>query len=154
MDDVKEDFLELAKKVELQLAALYDLFARTFVQDREFWKKMANEENTHARLIGKFEEQYKKKFPKKISDKSISMKLVNVLSDISEYTAGQWNRKIERKEAFEKALECESLTVEAFFHDFFQNLPAGDDDDILKMIQRQDKRHMEDLKNYIKSHKF
>jgi len=78
---------------------------------------------------------------------------MNLMDDISEYIQSHRKGRLPRKEAFEKALQCENMAIEFHFHDFFSNLPADGGGDILKMIQEQDKNHLERLKQYIKSRK-
>jgi rubrerythrin len=151
MDDVKANIFELAKKFEMSIGELYSLFARTIPKDRELWEKLAQDEQIHANWMDKFQNNYKQKSKEMISNKSSLLQIMNAITDINQYIQKNRNVKITRTEAFKKASELEELALEVFFHEFFSKLPTGDNANILKMIQEQDKRHLEYLKQYIKN---
>lgn len=150
MVDVKEDLLNLSKKVELCMENLYSLFASKIEQDKELWEKLAEEERIHANLIDKFSKEYKQLSSKMVADNSILIRLKNSMNDINTYIREHRSEKISRKEAFEKAIQFEEMTLEVHFHDFFLKIQPPGSADILKMIQEQDKKHLERLKQYIR----
>jgi rubrerythrin len=150
MSDIKEDLLKIAKKIELTIGELYEFFALKIPEDKEFWKKMAWEEKGHANLIDKFAKEYEQQSAKMDSDKSFLIRAIKSLNDITEYIKKNQTEKITRKAAFEKAMQYEQLTLDIFFHQFFAKLPTDTNSQILKMLQDQDKKHLESLKQYNK----
>ena len=146
MTEAKEDFLGLAKQVESCMEELYDLFARNIPEDKEFWEKMSLEERIHAKLLDKFAQEYKQNLSKSAPDKSIFLRVIN---NINKDIQGYKGKKITRKEAFEKAAQFEKMVLEVHFSEFFSSLKPEDNADILKMIQEQDKQHLEKLRQKI-----
>jgi hypothetical protein len=45
------EFLDQASSLELILANMYNLFEKTFTEDSDFWKQLAQEELSHAALL-------------------------------------------------------------------------------------------------------
>ena len=50
MDDF-EEILSIATQYEIKLKELYQFFSETFIDDKDFWQKISEEEVTHAQWI-------------------------------------------------------------------------------------------------------
>lgn len=48
----KQAILHAMVETEKNMAALYDLYADRFAQDKDFWKKISAEEEDHAAMLG------------------------------------------------------------------------------------------------------
>ena len=141
MEERLEELIELSIELELSMSKLYFLYSNLFPEDKEFWRKLSNEELNHASLL-KSGRLYLGKgiLPEDIvhSDidvlKSTIEKIKNLISDYTQFAPPF-------EDAYYEAVKLESSAGE--FH--FQVLMTEESDSkIVKIFQElnaDDKDH-------------
>lgn len=138
--------------IDLELCThdLYTLYHEFFPEDRDFWKKIADEEQNHAALLQAVGSFFEKGIHSQaalevfLGDQRTDVQsiIAEVRSQIQKFTAA----KPSRDEACRFAIHLEGLAGEAHFHDIM-NAPS--DDEIIQVIQglgREDLKHAERIR--------
>ena len=146
-----EVFLDEASALETIMADLYSSFEKSFAEDADFWKQLADEEMNHAALIQNVK-----------SDPAVSKWLAHdapddLLKEI--FKAKEWTaslvikfseKKTDRMTAFNTAIEVEKTTWELHY----QSLMTKKSDkwfvDILQELNEYDRDHLKRINLYIK----
>ena len=153
-EDLAQTFLNEARQLEILVADLYTLFAKSFPEDRAFWQQLAHEEKDHAALIDSIKNN------PKLSNQFVSSAAPGLLQEIQEVT--KWlssligkfpEEKTDRKTAFRTAIKIEKSAGEIDYRNF---MTRETDSWILKGLQhinKYDRDHLNRLEQYVKENK-
>lgn len=145
------EVFEEAEKLELNIADLYYLYAELFTDDKEFWEKIALEEENHAALLQGLKVYLKKEvLPPEVFSQNLKDLIAinsNIGSKIEKYKA----EKPEKKIAYEFARALENSAFELHY----QRLVEGISDSViiykLQFLNGADKDHAERIGKLIQS---
>lgn len=153
MKEQMKELLSQSTKLELNVAEVYEIFANTFSEDRNFWWSLVIEEKNHAAILRSGENSYLKinLFPEAmLSDSLDSLKMINknLQQLISEFN----NKKPSRELAFNIAYKLEQTAGEIHFQDYMTKKSESEVDRILQRLNQDDKDHADRIMKYMKEH--
>ena len=144
------EFLDRASSLELIMANMYTLFEKSFTEDSDLWKQLAQEELSHAALL-------KTAF----SNPEMSKRLANdVTNDFLEEVvkAKEWATSLlikfsevkpDRLTTFNTAIEAEKTAGELHF----QNIMSKESDSwfikLLRELNEYDRDHLRRINSYM-----
>ena len=150
-NDLAQIFLDEARQLELIVAELYALFAKSFPEDYDFWHQLAHEEKDHAVLIDAIRAN------PKLSKQFVSSSAPELLKEIQEINEwlsllkGEFSEgKPDRKTAFATAAKIEESAGEINYQNFMTKQTDSWILIGLQHIHKYDLDHLERLKKYMK----
>jgi len=139
--------------LELKVAEIYNFFHETFLEDKDFWWGLCQEERNHAALIKSAKDVFLPlgKYP--------SVFLSISLDDLRESNKELYNildkykkARISRKDAFKIALQLENLAGEKHYQKFMAKKTSSKLDELFQKLNCEGKNHANRLKSYMKKH--
>ncbi|HAS00202.1 MAG: hypothetical protein US57_C0007G0018 [Candidatus Moranbacteria bacterium GW2011_GWC2_37_73] len=135
----------LFKENEINIAALYSLYAQKIPEKRTFWEKLSNEEIRHAAEIGNEKEQ-----TDAIIENKFSRIIINtVITFVLEETTKAQQKNISHREALKTALRIEQSMLEKKCFEIFKPTNKKLKDVFCKM-NKETERHVEMLHEEMK----
>jgi len=150
MDKEIEKLLNESISLELNVAKIYENFASSYPEDKNFWWTLVIEEKNHAAILRSGEESYLKVdlFPEKILANSIEQ-LKSVNHHIKEMIADFSENPPDREKAFNIAYKLEKSAGEIHFQDFMTQNSDSEIDRIFKRLNQDDKDHADRILRYM-----
>jgi len=144
-----DKLVDEAIKLELNVAELYTLYQEYFVEDKEFWKRMADEEKTHASLI--------KMASEILSISSLLQSFIHENLDelrrankkIEEAIEGFMENAPPKEEAYKFAVELEESVNELYYQEGVTGTPDSNEMRILQQLNSESKDHAERIKKLL-----
>ena len=136
------ELIEQSIELELNMAALYGLFAEAVDEDRVFWWRLQREEKSHATLIRAARDSFVKrgKFPYDLIANSIDdLKKSN--ARIAELIVVFRNQAPSRCEACRTAVELEQAAGEMHYTRFMEKEAQTTVESVFQQLNRGDKEH-------------
>jgi len=151
MSDTLEDLLDEAIRHEQTVSMLYFEFFQAFPDDADFWWQLSVEENGHAGLL----EAGRKIFGAEYGEEILPAR-VETLADanckLEKILEQMKQQPLSREAACRIALEIETTTDGMIFDNALQPPQESEVPTISERIRRDDKRHAERIRNYMKDH--
>ncbi len=153
MNGKLEKIVDESIKLELNLAALYEIFSLSFPEDSFFWNKLIEEEKNHALLIktGRDLLLTCDEFPTEILAPSLQELLkvnTNIKTLIKEYNEAPPSRKA----AFEVASALEQSAGEMHFNEAMDKPSDNMYINTFKRLNKEDKHHCQRILDYMNLH--
>jgi hypothetical protein len=151
MSDPLEALLEEAIRHELTVSLLYFEFCQAFPDDADFWWALSVEENGHAGLLEAGRKLFGSEFGEEILPARVeylteaNRTLENLLDQMKQ-------QPLSREAACRIALEIETTTDGMIFENALQPSQDADVPTISERIRRDDLRHAETIRAYMKDH--
>lgn len=141
--------IKLFEENELNISALYSLYAQKIPDKKEFWDRLSDEEIGHAAQIGNEKDDHEAITENKFSRGVIKYLMEFVLGEIK--NAEQ--QEIAHKDALLTALRIEQSMLERKCFDMF--MPTKETvKEIFFKLNRETERHVEALQQEMKKNKF
>ncbi|MFH0996197.1 MAG: hypothetical protein V1844_12015 [Pseudomonadota bacterium] len=136
--------------LELAVAALYNLFANRYIEDREFWIVLKDEEIQHARLLIQFEIDQSES-PDGVSIASpVSGDVVKIMIERIHSLLDDIDNQVKsRKEACFIALQVEQSAGEFHFQAVASEFNKKLDNDYLSQLLKDDIDHVDRIQKYL-----
>ncbi len=139
MDREKIDLFEEVIRLETNMVELYNFYSKKFKEDKEFWKKLSNEERHHA-SIARLAKEFLYDFPKEILYDNLE-ELMELNNDIKTTIERYSNILPPKKVAYQYAIDLENMAYE--FH--YQRLTSlrlnSEQLRLFKKLNKGDKDH-------------
>jgi hypothetical protein len=151
MNDFLEALLDEAIRHEHTVSLLYFEFFQAFPDDADFWWTMSVEESGHAGLLEAGRQLFGAEYGEEILPTRVEYireanhMLEKLLEQIKE-------QPLSREEAFRTALEIETTTDGMIFENALQPEPDDEALTISERMRRDDQRHAERVRAYMKEH--
>lgn len=147
--DINKKFFDEAVQLEMNIGYLYKVFSSVLTQDSTFWKEISKEEETHASMIRLLENQFIDSASAMINHLNVE-KLIDINGRISAYIAKVEMEGINRREAFEIAIQLENQVYELQFREILQGINVPGIKDLFSVLAEKDKEHKDKLLRYVK----
>ena len=148
------EFLDRASSLELIMANMYTLFEKSFTEDSDFWKQLAQEELSHAALL-----------KSACSNPEMSKQLVydapnDLLQEVVK--AKEWATSLlikfseikpDRLIAFTTAIEAEKTAGELHFQSIMRKESDSWFIKVLQELNEYDLDHLKRIEKYVKENK-
>ncbi|MDD5070060.1 MAG: ferritin family protein [Candidatus Omnitrophica bacterium] len=141
--DYKRQRIETYIELELQMSALYRLYQKLFPQDAEFWKRMAEEELRHAKVLEALF-TFPDKFPENLDDVDLA-NLNLTVREIKEIIAGYKKNRPTRFEAYKKAIYVENVSGELHYRQVANQKNDPQETECFRLLNGGDKVHSESI---------
>lgn len=118
-DHLIKIFLTEACQLELLVADLYTFFEKTFIEDKNFWRQLAEEEERHAELIRTIINSHgcSKEFVSGIAP-DLLQEVIKTKELVSSLIVKFSTEKTDRKTAFTTAISIEKSAGEITYQNF------------------------------------
>jgi rubrerythrin len=137
-------FSKLAEN-EAALARLYSTYAELFPKKREFWSKLAHEEDKHARMINQVADNSLD--DEVVDGLNLDLKLIQVSLDyIAEKQKQADTGDLSPKEAITIALGIETGILERGSFDFLTGRPIPEFDNLFSELVKDTRQHSEKIR--------
>lgn len=141
MENKNEDVLELMKSYELILKDLYALFAVKIPADKEFWKKLSEEENKHAYWLEVLGVNMQKKGISINDDSRFNAPLIKIsIKHAQEALADFGRTEVNAFDALTFASDMENSMIEKKFFEVFYGI-NDDFDRVMKLLKEETIKH-------------
>lgn len=147
MSDISSLTAMLSKLAENEaaLARLYNTYAELFPQKRNFWEKLAREEDKHAQMINQVADNALDGVM--VDDLNLDLKLIQVSLDyISEKQKQADTADLNLKEAISIALGIETGILERGSFDFLIGRPIPEFDNLFSELVTDTRQHSEKIR--------
>ena len=151
MTSKREELLREAIQAETNMAELYKWYAEVFLEDKDFWETISEEEKKHASLIRLAqdilsEEQLSQLF---IYDNLDKLKQVNNL--LRSLIAKYQETPPEKTEAYRNAANLESSSFESFYQKKMTSVPQTEDINVLQKLNEDRRDHAKRIKELLEN---
>ncbi|EKE18550.1 MAG: hypothetical protein ACD_9C00299G0002 [uncultured bacterium] len=142
--------ITLFEENEMNIAALYSLYAQQLPEQTVFWNRMSNEEIGHAAQIGNEKDDSEEAIPENKFSRGIIKYLMDFVLD--EINKAQ-HHPLSHRDALLTALRIEQSMLERKCFDLF--LPTKKTlQEVFFKLNRETERHVEYLQKEMKKNKF
>ena len=142
----KRSLIDLFEDNELKISILYNIYSQNFPAKKAFWKKISDEEVTHARDIARSFSKEKECF----KENKFSRGIVNYVSGYVEEKIEEAKRKkLTHAEAVNSALRIEQSMLERKCFDIFipTNITVKK---VIEKLNKDTQRHADQLRKELK----
>jgi len=141
-ENKKEDVLELMRSYELILKDLYEIFSEKISEEKEFWKKLSEEENKHAYWLEVLGANMRRENISLNEDNRFNVPLIkSSLKHVQEATEDFKNmEKIDSFDALNFAGDVENSMVEKKFFEVFYG-QSEEFDRVMKLLKEETREH-------------
>jgi len=151
MDDPLEILLDEAIRHEHTVSLLYFEFFQAFPDDADLWWTLSVEENGHAGLLEAGRKLFGSEYGEEILPARIDvLKEANCM--LEKLLEQMKEQPLSREAACRTALEIETTTDGMIFENALQPTKDPDAPTISERIRRDDLRHAERIRAYMKEH--
>ncbi len=157
-DDALLNIIDASIDLELNIGKLYELYCELFPEHKEFWWKIALEEENHAALIRSVKEHFR---PMGETPEALFLTESCALDDIQKVSNSITNliENYRKKtptieEAFSFAYNLEKSAAELHFQEFMNkdNADLEPIEQVFQSLNQADKNHALRISRYIKEH--
>ena len=149
MDSKLKEIIDISIKLELNASKLYGLFSRTFEEDKNFWHKLSEEEESHALLLKSAKKEFASSeyFPTEMLAQDVDELIHHNLQlerTIYRFKTNPPSRKLALQTAFQLELSVGEIHYQK---SMIQASPSG----FLKIFQElntNDKDHAKRIREY------
>ena len=137
-------------ELELAVAALYNLFADRYIEDREFWLCLKDEEIQHARLLKQVETDQKGSPDDVCIASPVSSDVVDIMiAQIHTLLNDIDSQVLSRKEVSFIALQLEQSAGEFHYQAVASAFNQKQDNALLSQLLEDDVDHAKRIRNYL-----
>jgi len=139
MDKKREELLKEAIKLELNACDLYSLYRDKFIDDKDFWLQMVQEERHHAALLD-LAQDFFENFPEEILYRNLD-ELKKANQNISD-TIQNYKRQLPSKqECYKYAIGLENSAYELHYQQVVTQPAKSEKMETFQKINSDDKNH-------------
>jgi len=151
MDTKLSAVIDESINLELNVAALYNVFCRSFPEDVDFWWNLVIEENNHAALLKSIRDIFipGDVLPAELISSSLR-DLQNTNADLMKRIGQYKETPPSREEAFRVAVQLEQSAGEIHYQRFMKKESDSGVDRVFQRLNRDDKDHAERILSYMK----
>lgn len=141
-ENKNEDVLELMRSYELILKDLYEIFSEKISEEKEFWKKLSEEEKKHAYWLEVLGANMRKENISLNNDNRFNIPLIkSSLKHVEEVKEDFSNmEKIDSFDALNFAGDVENSMVEKKFFEVFYG-QSEEFDRVMKLLKEETQEH-------------
>ena len=151
MSENLDTLLDEAIRHEHTVALLYYEFFQAFPDDADLWWKLSVEENGHAGLLEAGRKVFGSEYGEEILPARVEY-LIEANHMLEKLLEQMKERPLSREAAFRTALEIETTTDGMIFENALQPEPDDEALTISERMRRDDQRHAERVRAYMKEH--
>ncbi|HBI16531.1 MAG TPA: hypothetical protein DDY52_00010 [Candidatus Moranbacteria bacterium] len=146
MSEIKnntDDVLELMRSYELILKDLYQLFADKIPTEKEFWKKLSEEENKHAYWLEVLNMNIQKRDISLNDDERFNLPLIKSSTEHAKEALEDFSKmELTLFDALVFAKDVENSMIEKKFFEVFYGI-SDDFDRVMKLLKEETEKHSE-----------
>jgi len=137
-------------ELELAVAALYHLFAERYIEDREFWSGLKDEEIQHARILKQIGIEQNGSTDDDSIASTVSGDVLDIMiKQIRALLHDVDNQRLSRKEVCFIALQLEQSAGEFHYHAVTSAFNKTQDHDCLNQLFQDDQDHVNRIRQYL-----
>lgn len=150
-EDIKK-LIDESITLEKNIGRLYEVFAKLFPEDKNFWWELVLEEKNHAAILRAGKESYLEVnfFPDDILANSPE-KLSSINKELKLLIDKFEKKSVSRETAFTIAYKLEKTAGEIHFQEYMDKKPESEMDRIFQQLNRDDKDHAERILSYMEN---
>ncbi|MFP4604663.1 MAG: hypothetical protein ACLFNJ_04750 [Bacteroidales bacterium] len=147
-----EKLIDESIKLENNIGGLYEVFAKLFPEDKNFWRELVLEEKNHAAILRSGKESFLEAnvFPEDILASSPAT-LSYINKELNRLIDNLQKESVSREAAFNIAYKLEKTAGEIHFQEYMDKEPESEMDRIFQQLNREDKNHAERILNYMEN---
>jgi hypothetical protein len=151
MEDKVIQLIDEAIELENNVSDIYQLFALTYKEDKDFWWKIVIEEKNHAALLRSGKESYipANLFPQNILPETIN-EITAVNKKLRNFIENYQQSKPTRNQTFNIAYHLENSAGEIHYQKFMEKDPETKIEHVFMQLNQDDKDHAQRIDEYMK----